>query len=197
MLRLLLLPGTFRRDLEIAATKPGLQSLLSRVVERGNMRELENVRVNIRGRAFRLAPRDGPLPDASTRLTDSTYVARKASVPRRVLVIEDNLDSMHALVFLLRDMGHDVECAVNGYIALEIAPKMRPEFVFLDLGLPGLDGFYVCERIRANPLLKATRVIAITAYGSDEHRARSLAAGCEQHLVKPVNPLIIEKLLGS
>ncbi|HEX5477627.1 MAG TPA: response regulator, partial [Burkholderiales bacterium] len=67
---------------------------------------------------------------------------------KRVLVVEDNLDSVHSLVLLLRDMGHRVEYAINGYAALDVARKFRPEIVFMDLGLPGLDGFEVCGRLK-------------------------------------------------
>jgi len=119
------------------------------------------------------------------------------SARRRVLVVEDNLDSVHSLVLLLRDMGHQVEYAINGYAALDIARRFLPEFVFLDLGLPGLDGFEVCARLRREPGFEGTRFIAITGYGQDDYRARSMAAGCEQHIVKPVSPRFLYSLLGS
>ena len=98
--------------------------------------------------------------------------AKKTARPRRVLVVEDNLDGVHSLVLLLRDMGHEVEYAINGYAALDIASRMRPEIVLLDLNLPGLSGFDVCKRIKANPVLKAARVVALTAYSQGEFRER-------------------------
>jgi len=116
---------------------------------------------------------------------------------RRVLVVEDNLDTVHSLVLLLRDMGHRVEYAINGYAALDIARRFLPEFVFLDLGLPGLDGFEVVERLKREPGFEATRFIAVTGYGQDEYRVRSQAAGCEQHIVKPVSPRFLYSLLGG
>ncbi len=119
------------------------------------------------------------------------------SLSRRILVVEDNLDSVHSLVLLLRDLGHRVEYAINGYAALDIARRFRPEFVFLDLGLPGLDGFEVCSRLKHEPGFEATRFIAVTGYAHDEHRARSMAAGCEQHIVKPVSPKFLYSLLGA
>jgi CheY-like chemotaxis protein len=122
--------------------------------------------------------------------------ARRAVVPRRVLIVEDNLDAVHSMVFLLRDMGHHVEYAINGYAALTIAARFRPEFVFLDLGLPGMDGFEVCGHIKKQPGLQHARIIAVTGYGHDEYRVRSKAAGCEMHLLKPVGPRILEELLG-
>lgn len=121
--------------------------------------------------------------------------AKKTGVPRRVLVVEDNLDTVHSLVFLLRDIGHQVDFAINGYAALSLAQRMRPEFVFLDLGLPGLDGFEVCRKLKADPALKSVRVIAITGYTQEEYRVRSREAGCDLHLVKPVRPEVLDQLL--
>jgi CheY-like chemotaxis protein len=110
-------------------------------------------------------------------------------------VVEDNLDSVHSLAMLLRDMGHEVEYAINGYAALSVAQVFKPEVVFLDLGLPGLDGFEVCRAMKADPVLRAARVIALTGYADDTSRKRSAEAGCELHFVKPVSPQFLESLL--
>jgi two-component system, chemotaxis family, CheB/CheR fusion protein len=120
----------------------------------------------------------------------------KSASPKRVLIVEDDLDAVHAFEALLVDMGHTVEYAINGYVALDIAKKFRPDVVFLDLGLPGLSGFDVCSRLKSEPGFQRTRIIAITAYGQDDMRVRSRAAGCEMHLVKPVPPNVIEQILG-
>lgn len=98
---------------------------------------------------------------------------------------------------LLREMGHEVDFAINGYVALDAVARTRPEFVFLDLGLPGLDGFHVCERIKRDPALASIRVIAITGYASAEYRARAAAAGCELFAAKPVSAEFFERLLGA
>jgi len=119
-----------------------------------------------------------------------------SQVAKSVLVVEDNLDSVHSLTLLLRAMGHVVEYAINGYAALDVARRLRPEVVFLDLGLPGMDGFELCSRLRGEPGLDRTRFIALTGYGQEEHRERSRAAGCELHLVKPVSPQFLVSLLG-
>lgn len=126
----------------------------------------------------------------------STGVVKKTTAPKRVLIVEDNLDSVHALAFLLADMGHYIEYAINGYVALDVARRFRPDFVFLDLGLPGMDGFQVCVEIKKDPDLKRTRVIALTAFGQDEYLTRSRAVGFELHLVKPVPVWLLEELLG-
>src|SRR5258705_6768945 len=93
---------------------------------------------------------------------------QKTPTPRKVLVVEDNLDSLHSLVLLLRDIGHKVEFAINGYAALHVAEQFQPEVVLLDLGLPGMHGIDVCSRLRANPSLASARIIAITAYANDD-----------------------------
>jgi hypothetical protein len=121
---------------------------------------------------------------------------RKTKAPKKVLLIEDNLDGVQTMLTLLHDIGHKVVFALNGKDALDLAQRMRPDFVLLDLGLPGINGFEVCRRIKADPILKAARVIAVTAYGEEEYRNRSKAVGCELHLVKPVSARELEELLG-
>jgi CheY-like chemotaxis protein len=121
---------------------------------------------------------------------------RRTAAPKRVLVVEDYLDAMQSMVNLLRDMGHEVDYAINGYVAIEVARKFRPDFVLLDLGLPGMDGFDVCKRLKREPGLEQTHFIAVTGYSREDFRTRSLAAGCELHLIKPVSPRVLEELLG-
>lgn len=117
--------------------------------------------------------------------------------PRRVLVIDDDLDGMQSLAMLLRHMGHDVEFAINGHAGLDAARRMKPEYVFLDLNLPGIDGFEVARRLTRELGAKSVHIIAITGHDGDEWRTRSLASGCEKHLVKPVDPMVLLKLLDS
>ena len=133
-------------------------------------------------------------PD-STAPSDNT-VARRTTAPKRILLIEDHIDAVRSLAFLLEDMGHEVDYAINGYAGIEKARQFRPDFILLDIGLPGIDGFEVCKRLRQEPVLGRTRIIAVTAWSQDEHRVRSKAAGCELHLVKPVPVRLLEDLLG-
>ena len=121
---------------------------------------------------------------------------KKTAVPKRVLVVEDNLDSVHALALLLHDMGHIVEYAINGYVALDVARRFHPDFVLLDLGLPGMDGFEVCRQLKRDVTMRRSRVIVITAFSQAEYRARAAGAGCELYLVKPVATNVLEELLG-
>lgn len=120
---------------------------------------------------------------------------RPTANPRRILVVEDNLDSVRSLSELVRDFGHHTRYAINGYAALEIARGWKPDFVLLDLGLPGMDGYEVCKRLKYDD--QHARIIAVTAYGDAEHRARSKVAGFELHLVKPVAPRVLFDVLES
>jgi CheY-like chemotaxis protein len=148
---------------------------------------------------------DGRLVIATTQHTygrpgstaaSGTDEVKRTTKPKRVLLIEDNIDTVRSLAFLLSDMGHHVEYAINGYAGIEIAKRFRPEFVLLDIGLPGMDGFEVCSHIKREPGLERTRVIAVTAWAQNEYRVRSRAVGCEMHLVKPVPVHVLEALLG-
>ena len=132
-------------------------------------------------------------------LNSAAFAVRYTAVPRRVLIVEDDLDSVRALAELVRDIGHTVQYAINGYAALEIARRFKPQFVLLDLGLPGMDGYEVCSRLKheADAEIKGARIIALTAYGQDEHRVRARAAGCELHLVKPISPHALFDVLES
>ncbi len=121
----------------------------------------------------------------------------KARRPRHVLVVEDSLDGVHALVLLLRDMGHTVDYAINGYSALDLIKSCRPEIVLLDLNLPGLSGFEVCRRIKADPKLKQVRFVALTAFGQEAYRESAEDAGCERYFVKPIAIPELEELLET
>jgi CheY-like chemotaxis protein len=90
-----------------------------------------------------------------------------------------------------------VEYAINGYAALAIAKAFHPDIVLLDIGLPGISGYDVCLRLRAEPGFEHTRFIAVTAYSQDAARIRSLAVGCELHIVKPYDPNHLLSVIGS
>lgn len=137
--------------------------------------------------------RDGT--EKPTVLADG-FSQRKTRAPKRVLVVEDNIDAARSTALLVGDMGHSVQYAINGYAALEIARKFRPEVVLLDLGLPGLDGFEVCRRLRSDTELRNVKVVVITGYAGDEYREHAEAAGCDMHLVKPVPARTLEEILG-
>jgi PAS domain S-box-containing protein len=114
---------------------------------------------------------------------------------RRVLVVDDNRDAADSLAVLLRIDGHDVQVAYDGPAALAAAPAFRPDAVLLDLGMPGMDGYEVCRRLRRMPELAEARVVAVTGWGQDADRRRSAEAGFDQHLVKPADPDVVRRLL--
>jgi CheY-like chemotaxis protein len=114
---------------------------------------------------------------------------------RRVLVVDDNRDLAESLAMVLRLWGHDVRVAYDGRAALEAAREQPPEVVFLDIGLPKLDGLEVARRLRQWPELRRVRLVAITGYGREEDRRRSAEAGFDLHLTKPVDPLDLQPLL--
>lgn len=112
---------------------------------------------------------------------------------RRVLLIEDNLDALEMLRDVLQLEGHHVEVASDGVMGLELALSMRPDFALADIGLPGIDGYQVAERVRAEASGKNIFLVAITGYGRSEDRDRAYQAGFDAHIVKPVDP---EKILA-
>jgi DNA-binding response OmpR family regulator len=114
--------------------------------------------------------------------------------PRRVLVIEDDLDTAQTLAFLLRDFGHEVHYAINVNAALGIASRFLPEVVLVDLGLPDGEGTEVARRLRRHPQMKGSRIVAITGRGL-EYRDEALKAGCDEFLRKPVDPDVLERVL--
>ncbi|MGE5793638.1 MAG: response regulator [Bacteroidota bacterium] len=122
---------------------------------------------------------------------------RAAADPRRVLVVDDNRDSAESLAQLLRLFGHEIWQAYTGRDALAAVRARRPDLVLLDIGMPDLSGYEVARQIRAEPSLAATRLIALTGYGSEEDRRRSAAAGFDGHLVKPIDFEDLERILAA
>jgi signal transduction histidine kinase/ActR/RegA family two-component response regulator len=115
----------------------------------------------------------------------------------RLLVVDDNEDAANSLALLLRLKGHDVEVAHHGLAALQIADSYRPDMIFLDIGMPGMDGYEVARRLRQHPELKNVMLAALTGWGQQEDRRRSAEAGFDHHLVKPPEPKVVDSLLGD
>ncbi|HJQ81172.1 MAG TPA: PAS domain S-box protein [Lacipirellulaceae bacterium] len=120
-----------------------------------------------------------------------------SSSGHRLLVVDDNEDAANSLALLLRLKGHHVEVAHHGPAALEIAQNYRPDMIFLDIGMPGMDGYEVARRLRQHPDLKNVMLAALTGWGQQEDRRRSAEAGFDHHLVKPPEPKVVESLLGD
>jgi PAS domain S-box-containing protein len=115
----------------------------------------------------------------------------------RLLVVDDNVDAADSLALLLRLQGHEVRVAHDGLTALEMANGYRPEVVFLDLGMPGMDGYEVARRMRQQPGLEKVVLAALTGWGQQEDRRRTSEAGFDHHLVKPPEPKALQVLLDA
>jgi CheY-like chemotaxis protein len=114
----------------------------------------------------------------------------------RLLVVEDDADNAESLALLLRLDGHDVMVACDGPTALRMAEEYPPDVALLDLGLPGMDGYEVARRLVAQSPDRKPLLIAVTGYGRDTDRQHSTEAGIQMHLLKPVDPKMLQQLLG-
>lgn len=121
-------------------------------------------------------------------LTDITHSGRRE---RRVLVVEDNRDAAESLRRLLALCGYQVMVAHTSQQGLEAARKLEPHIVLCDIGLPDSDGYVVGSVLRQESRTACARLIAVTGHGGPQNRRRALAAGFDQHLVKPVSPTLL------
>jgi len=130
-------------------------------------------------------------------VTNEDETSAQSGTGHRLLIVDDNRDAAESMAMLLQIWGHEVLCAYDGPSALEISARYRPQVVILDIGLPGMDGYQVASRLRDTPAASNAVLIAITGYGREEDRLRSRLAGFDHHLVKPVGPDALQKLLRS
>ena len=113
----------------------------------------------------------------------------------RVLVVDDSVDSAETMGELLRIWGHDVRLAHDGPAAVAAASEYRPDVILLDIGMPGMDGFAVARQLKADGI-GAKMLVALTGYGEQADRERTQKAGFSHHLVKPVDPDALRKLIS-
>jgi signal transduction histidine kinase len=126
------------------------------------------------------------LASSLTALAAPPHDAARQIVPCRILVVDDNNDAAETLAIMLRLQGHHVEVAQDGLHALDIAPAFQPQVVMLDLGMPKLNGFETATRMRLQPWGRNLPLIALTGWGQPKDRQRTVEAGFNEHLVKPV-----------
>lgn len=116
---------------------------------------------------------------------------------RRVLVVDDNQDAADTLALLLELMGHQTRTAHDGLAALEAAEAFRPDVVLLDIGLPKMNGYDVCRKLREQPWGREAFLVALTGWGQAEDQRKASEAGFDRHLVKPVEETVLQKLLDE
>ena len=144
-------------------------------------------------------PLRGALEAAASQAASSAPAVEQgmAAVPRRVLIVDDNVDGAETLGSLLAALGHTVEVYHDPVAALDAVERLRPEVALLDIGLPVLDGYQLAARIRALPGGRGCRLVALTGYGQEADKLRSQASGFEQHLVKPISPGDAARVVGG
>ena len=116
---------------------------------------------------------------------------------RRVLVVDDDLDSVHTMATLLKSMGHEVQFAINAFAAIEVARSFRPDFILLDLNLPDFKGYDIARQLKWEPGLENALIFAVTGSSDEDVRRRALEAGCEECHTKPLAFTTLEDLLAS
>ena len=117
--------------------------------------------------------------------------------PRRVLIVDDNEDAANSLAMILELGGHETESVYTAVDALQRAAAFRPDVVLLDIGLPGMDGYEVAQKLRELPGLRDIRLVAVTGYGRSDDRRRARDAGFDDHLTKPVEFALLERTLAG
>lgn len=128
-----------------------------------------------------------PAPKASYAAVPATY---------RILLIDDNVDAGDAMAALLQMLGHDIRKALDGPTGLKLAEEFQPHIVLSDIGLPGMDGYEVIRRLRAERSRSGRAqpfIVAVSGYGMAEDVSRARQAGFDRHLVKPIDP---DELIG-
>jgi CheY-like chemotaxis protein len=139
-----------------------------------------------------------PATLAAPTLVGDADAGTKAVARRlRILIVDDNVDSAESLATLLGMEGHETRTANDGLAAIEAAESLQPDVMLLDIGLPRLDGYDVCRRIRGLAWGKHVTIVAVTGWGHGDDREKSRAAGFDGHLVKPVRYDALTELLAS
>jgi CheY-like chemotaxis protein len=135
---------------------------------------------------------DAPGPDLKAGIEETTR-----GRGQRILIVDDSEDGAESLSLLLQVSGYETHKAYDGAEAVEAAERLRPDAILLDIGLPRLNGYEACRRIRQQPWGDRIRLVALTGWGMEEDRDRSRDAGFDHHLVKPVDSAVLLKLLGT
>jgi CheY-like chemotaxis protein/nitrogen-specific signal transduction histidine kinase len=135
-----------------------------------------------------------PAARAAPSAAESITMAQARS-SARVLIVDDNRDGAQGLALMLDLEGHDVRTAADGLEALEIAEEFRPNVILLDIGMPGIDGYETARRLRARPWGESVLLCAQTGWGQEDDKRRARNAGFDRHLVKPIDPEELNRIL--
>jgi CheY-like chemotaxis protein/two-component sensor histidine kinase len=130
-------------------------------------------------------PRGAPAPNDPAR------------VAGQIVVIDDNVDAAATLAMLVEQLGGTAHVAHDAESGLAAVSAFQPDIVFLDIGMPRMDGYQVCRRIRQQPAARHIMVIAVTGWGQSQDKQRALDAGFDAHLTKPVDPAVLERVLAA
>jgi signal transduction histidine kinase/CheY-like chemotaxis protein len=133
--------------------------------------------------------------DAQAGLTRPVARAGTDQPRARILIADDNHDAAQSLAMVLGMEGHDVRTANDGVEALQIAEEFRPQVILLDIGMPKLDGYETARRLRTRPWARRTLLFAQTGWGQEDDKQRATQAGFDRHLVKPLDPEVLNQLL--
>jgi signal transduction histidine kinase/ActR/RegA family two-component response regulator len=162
--------------------------------------EMHEGRISIRS----AGPNQGTEVDIRLPITVDAAPAVPSERPRvaagrtlRVLIVEDNLDAAEMLELAVSRLGHDTRLAHDGATAVTVATQFEPDVMFLDIGLPVMNGYAVARRLREMPGLNHIHIAALTGWGQDEDRRKAREAGCDSHLTKPLSPAALEDLLAT
>ena len=158
----------------LSATSPGIGLGSTFTVELPVLRTAEQ------GAQAAAAPPSAPAP---------------ASGGRKILLVDDNVDAMEMMAFLLAEMGYEAHTTADAGNLVQMALELRPDVIVLDIGLPGVDGYELARMLKRHPQLASTRLVAHTGYGSPEDRRKAQEAGFDAHLVKPAELADLERAL--
>ena len=141
-----------------------------------------------------------PIAGESSSVSQSSDNKNEPAMPKsqlRILVVDDNRDAAFSLTELLIEMGNTTCAAHDGEEAVEAAERFRPDVVLLDIGLPKMNGYEVAHAIRQKPWGMSVILIAVTGWGQEEDKRKSKDAGFDRHMVKPVEPRVLMKLIAE
>ena len=136
-------------------------------------------------------------PEASEERALENNQQQRPGKRYQILVADDNADAVGTLAMMLELMGHEVRTAGDGQAAVELAEAFAPDLILMDIGMPNLNGYEAARRIRSQPRDKRAILVALTGWGQEEDRRRSKEAGFDFHIIKPVEPATLEKLLAE